>query len=316
MNNKNLGQEIEYRYLVSTSGHMYKQRKDRSYDRDPAGYMPWDEFIKYLDYLEEKKDWEMYLFALMASTFALRVSDVLKRRWSDFDGDVFIFKERKTKNQRRAPVPENFKRMLRKAKKHIAEWVKLRHECDLNDYIFFNYFKGKPKKRYSFHHRVKRTVKASGVIVKGNPCSHMFRKTFGRRMYDLGTPLEKICKAMGHSSPAVTFIYLGLQQEEIDEMYRDFDMNLDDSSMQKDKSKEKEVIILQDDTSIEKIEEMEESMKSLKRQLEREKKLRRAAEEKGHVIDEANDIDDSGIQEIKDPVKEKVKVKSKKNWYE
>ncbi|MOA18625.1 hypothetical protein D3C78_1389570 [compost metagenome] len=48
------------------------------------------------------------------------------------------------------------------------------------------------------------------------------RKTRGWLMYSGGTPLEVICKVLNHSSPAVTMVYIGLTQAEIDATYHEF----------------------------------------------------------------------------------------------
>lgn len=47
--------------------------------------------------------------------------------------------------------------------------------------------------------------------------THSLRKTFGYRLYMLGTDIELIQKLLNHSSPAITFSYIGATQNDLDE---------------------------------------------------------------------------------------------------
>ena len=52
--------------------------------------------------------------------------------------------------------------------------------------------------------------------------THSMRKTRGWLMFSAGVSLEVICKVLNHSSPAVTMVYIGLTQAEIDSTYHEF----------------------------------------------------------------------------------------------
>ena len=53
--------------------------------------------------------------------------------------------------------------------------------------------------------------------------THSLRKSFGRRVYDMNGQSEhaliKLSEVFGHSSIQLTRIYLGLKQEELNEVY-------------------------------------------------------------------------------------------------
>ena len=51
--------------------------------------------------------------------------------------------------------------------------------------------------------------------------THTMRKTFGYYRYKTGHPLEEIQKMLNHSSPAITLIYIGITQDQMDQSYRD-----------------------------------------------------------------------------------------------
>jgi integrase len=49
--------------------------------------------------------------------------------------------------------------------------------------------------------------------------THSMRKTFGYHAYNNGTPLERLQIIFNHSSPNETLGYIGITQENIDEVY-------------------------------------------------------------------------------------------------
>jgi hypothetical protein len=51
--------------------------------------------------------------------------------------------------------------------------------------------------------------------------THSMRKTRGYVMWVAGVPLEVMARVLSHSS-AVTMIYIGLEQEDINKTYDDF----------------------------------------------------------------------------------------------
>ncbi len=52
--------------------------------------------------------------------------------------------------------------------------------------------------------------------------THSMRKTRGWLMYNGGSSIELICKVLNHSSPAVTVVYIGITQTEVDATYHEF----------------------------------------------------------------------------------------------
>ncbi len=65
---------------------------------------------------------------------------------------------------------------------------------------------------------VKETAKAVGVKEK---CGcHSLRKSFGYWSWKKGVPLPLLCELFNHSNQTVTKGYLGISQDDIDEVYR------------------------------------------------------------------------------------------------
>ena len=49
--------------------------------------------------------------------------------------------------------------------------------------------------------------------------THTLRKTFGYHLYKRGVNLEYIQKMLNHSSPAITLRYIGITQEQLNDIY-------------------------------------------------------------------------------------------------
>lgn len=77
-------------------------------------------------------------------------------------------------------------------------------------------------KPYSVQH-INRELKEVFVGTGTNISSHSLRKTFGRRVMEMNgysaEALLLLMDAFNHSSPAMTKIYLGLRQEEVNKIY-------------------------------------------------------------------------------------------------
>ncbi|MDT4821417.1 Tyrosine recombinase XerC [compost metagenome] len=142
---------------------------------------------------------------------ALRISDLLSLTFEQVAGDNLVIKESKTGKVRDIPLNEKAKAI-----------VEARREANpTHTYLFevdSNRAKGKPVSRVS----VANAFKAVGDEIGIQLGTHSMRKTRGWLMYSGGTPLEVICKVLNHSSPAVTMVYIGLTQAEIDATYHEF----------------------------------------------------------------------------------------------
>jgi integrase len=98
---------------------------------------------------------------------------------------------------------------VHKVLKQYLEEVKPSDE----DYLFQSRNgKNKPLTRET----VNKMIKVWTKLLKGNYGTHTLRKTFGyiqRTKY--GVSFEVLCKRFGHSSPAITMRYLGIDDKEV-----------------------------------------------------------------------------------------------------
>lgn len=54
--------------------------------------------------------------------------------------------------------------------------------------------------------------------------THTLRKTFGYWFYKKTKDIVMLQKLFNHSSPSITLAYIGIEQDEIDEAYDDFEI--------------------------------------------------------------------------------------------
>jgi len=165
---------------------------------------------------------DLLLFVLGINT-GLRISDMLALKWSNFingggrllkSGDQLNVVEIKTKKTK------NF--MINKS---VAEALKLYIDSlgsvKPDDPVFSSRKTAdgtlKPITRIAAWQMLNRYANMVGL---GDGIgTHTLRKTFGYHLYRKGVALEYIQKMLNHSSPAITLRYIGITQEQLNDIY-------------------------------------------------------------------------------------------------
>lgn len=137
----------------------------------------------------------------------LRISDILSLRATDLEeNDVLVLRETKTGKPRSVLVNQSLKNLLKQI------------DLPKQGYMFSNDGTKPFTRQY-----INRMLKDIFCDLDCNISTHSLRKTFGRKVMDVhghsSQALMKLCEIFNHSSPATTRIYLGLRQEELNEMY-------------------------------------------------------------------------------------------------
>lgn len=181
-----------------------------------SDYLEFNEYERLLEKLHENKEfyWEMY--ARVSFCTACRASDVLDLKWKDIlNRPQLVVVEKKTKKARKIPFNHS-------VQKKIEELYKLLGEPDVNGLIFGNKTTDKPITIQYVNQKLKE-FKVKYRIKIGNFSTHTFRKTFGRYVYDSNNrsaeSLILLNKILNHSSINVTKTYIGITQDEIDNIY-------------------------------------------------------------------------------------------------
>jgi len=160
-----------------------------------------------------------YTLIVLGINTALRVSDMLSLTWNDvydfedkeFRAHVYII-EQKTSKNKKFLLNNSALECLKRLKKEI---VKIRPE----EYVFVSrQGENKPITRFMASKIVKTSCEAVGI--KEHIGCHSLRKTFGYHSWKKGVPIAVLMELYNHSNQSVTKLYLGISQDDIDDVYR------------------------------------------------------------------------------------------------
>ncbi len=158
---------------------------------------------------------DLLLFTLGINT-GLRISDILALKWSSFinggsrllkAGDQLNVMEIKTKKVKTFVINKSYYDSL--------------DSVSPEDPVFLSRktAKGelKPITRIAAWQMLNRYANMVGL--DEGIGTHTLRKTFGYHLYKKGVALEYIQKMLNHSSPAITLRYIGITQEQLNDIY-------------------------------------------------------------------------------------------------
>lgn len=158
-----------------------------------------------------------YTMIVMGLNTAFRIGDLLSLKWKDVcsaDGELrghICVEEQKTEKTRIVPIND----ALRQA---LESYWRSSQNPGLSDYLFpSNRFKSQPLSRYQAYRIVRNAAKECG-LPEHIGC-HSLRKTFGYHAWQQGTPPAMLMDLYNHSSYQITKRYLGIEQDERDQVY-------------------------------------------------------------------------------------------------
>ena len=160
-----------------------------------------------------------YCLFVLGINSGLRISDLLKLRISDISDkgkikDRIRLREKKTNKFKDFPLSNSIKSALK-------EYLKTR-EYDENEPLFIS----RKNKGFLLRQQAYKIINdvAKSVGIKEKIGTHTLRKTFGYHAYNNGYDITLIQKLFNHSSPAVTLRYIGITQDEMDDVYLSLDL--------------------------------------------------------------------------------------------
>lgn len=169
-------------------------------------------------YLKEQniRDWLLFTLGINSG---LRISDLLKLTVDDVKGkERIVIREQKTGKIKDFPLSEV-------CKKAIHEYFKT---TGITSGVLFPSRKNNGSKgtgaisRQQAYDMLNNAAREVGIINDKNNISigtHTLRKTFGYWAYKAGYDITRIQKLLNHSAPSVTLRYIGITQEQLDEVY-------------------------------------------------------------------------------------------------
>lgn len=159
-----------------------------------------------------------YTMIIMGLNTAFRIGDLLKLQWKD------VYDETAGRLRTHICIEEQKTGKLRMVPVNPAETETLTHYHTIcsqklpEDYLFPSLRNKKaPLSRYQAYRIVKEAAVESGL--EEHISCHSLRKTFGYHAWKQGTPPAMLMDLYNHSSYRVTKRYLGIEQDERDDVY-------------------------------------------------------------------------------------------------
>ncbi len=160
-----------------------------------------------------------YALIVFGMNSALRITDILSLTWNqvyDFENDKL--KSHATIREKKTNKNKQFF-LNRQARDALSRLMDSLDGIKENDFIFKSrQGNNKPITRVMAANIVKDSAKAVGI--KGRIGCHSLRKTFGYWSWKKGVPLALLCDLFNYSNQSITKRYLGISQDDIDDVYK------------------------------------------------------------------------------------------------
>lgn len=171
-------------------------------------------------YLNVKPNIRNYALMTLGLNTALRISDILSLHWEnvyDFSKNKISthigIVEQKTGKSSVIYINRSIQRVLARYKENLERKEKI---CP-GQYLFLSQ-KKHPLSRYQAWRIIKKA--AEDCCISGTICPHSMRKTFGYQAWKQGVSPAMLMDVFNHSSYDVTRRYLGIEQDDRDEVFR------------------------------------------------------------------------------------------------
>jgi integrase len=164
-----------------------------------------------------------YLLIILGLNTALRISDTLSLQWCD----VYHFETQQYRTHLHLVEQKTGKTTQIYLNRHIYDALD-EYRADLGtirpeQYLFENYYtKGQPISRVQAFRIIKKAAQDCGF--EGVISCHSLRKTFGYHAWKQGVPPTLLVTIYNHSSYDVTKRYLGIEQDDKDQVYRNIEL--------------------------------------------------------------------------------------------
>lgn len=150
------------------------------------------------------------LIFLFGTNCGLRISDILNLDVEDVKNRSYIeLTEIKTRKRKKIPINDKLKPL-------IEEFTKNRKN---NEPLFISKL-GNRMERMQYYRILNDVCHKVGIDYKIG--THTLRKTFGYHHYKKYKDVALLQKIFNHSSPFVTLIYIGINQDMLDSSYKSF----------------------------------------------------------------------------------------------
>ena len=170
----------------------------------------------------DSKNWHKYAVIFKFGCYSgLRISDILGLKVKDVrNKDRIGLREVKTGKTKFFPLQKQLQDMFN-------DWVKNLKD---DDWVFEGR-KNKKLDRSQVYRRINEAVLA--LDIDANVGTHTLRKTFGYHAYKQCKDIAVLQQIFNHTTPDVTKRYIGITQDEMDQVYLSLDLSDDEDNLKK-----------------------------------------------------------------------------------
>lgn len=190
-------------------------------------YIKEDDLKKIREYLTWKKKVVFLEFINLGCNVALRISDLSKLCFEHIDERNWKIEliEKKTKKKRIIKLNKTCQKAIKNLKKYYQN---LNYDTR-SGYLFKSLSPHQKKHRldmpYTINGVSKEFKKIKDYLNIPYPLgSHSLRKTWGKNVYEKTLNIALIMQAFNHSSPQITLRYIGIEEEDINRLYEEFEI--------------------------------------------------------------------------------------------
>ena len=175
-----------------------------------SDYLDFDATLnKAMKIIKTDKKYKIGFLVAFGINTGLRISDILKLKVEDLNNDSISLVEGKTNKKRTIKLNDNVKTAFNLLKERNP---------NIEGYVFTS----NQNTVYSVQY-INRVLKQMFGGKNLSISSHTCRKSFGRAVFLRNKETDKallyLSELFNHSSPAITKRYLGIRQEELDDIY-------------------------------------------------------------------------------------------------
>lgn len=166
--------------------------------------------IKRIEEILTQKGLRDLLIFIIGTNCGLRISDILALNVGDVRGRTHVqIVEKKTGKFKQFPINSKLKPLL----------DKFTTNRENNEPLFVSMFNNRME-RTQCYRIINKACKEAGIKYKVG--THTLRKTFGYHHYKQFKDIAILQKIFNHYTPYVTLRYIGIEQDMIDESYKNF----------------------------------------------------------------------------------------------
>lgn len=175
-----------------------------------SDYLNFDSTLnKAIKLIKTDRNYKIGFLIVVGINTGLRISDILKLTFENLDGDSISLIEKKTGKKRIIKLNDNIKKA----------YTIIRERNTNNIGLVFLTNQNTVYSRQYINRKLKEIFESKSLSIS----THSLRKTFGRQVWANNNESFKallyLSELFNHSSPAITKRYLGIRQEELDDIY-------------------------------------------------------------------------------------------------